>query len=206
MKSLPCTLLLVLFISFTARSQNLPVNHIQAALGYSSHGSGDLKGIAFSADLTRHIKKRLSIGVTIGSTIHDGSIPLYFTGPGNEEIDGSIRYTVAGLQLVVNGGIDIVRDENNELILKAGPMFRYQSSGLPDQYEIAYPAATGLPYPVIIYSHSTPQRTYSVGGALQLQYNYMIGQRWSLGIMSGFQVDSNGDNIFQAGVTTGIRF
>lgn len=205
MKYLYCTAL-ALLVCYSGMTQNSSINHIQIAGGLSTHGSGDLKGCAVSASFTHYFKKKMCFQVSVSNTIHDGSDPLYFTGSGGEQVDGSIRFTVAGLQLSGNLGVAIVRSDDHELLLSAGPLLRYQSSTVPDYYEIAYPAATGLPYPVVIFKHSGPQRTYSAGGNVKIQYNYTLNKKFSIGILSGFQADSNGDNIFQTLLSAGMRF
>lgn len=197
-------ILLFLIFSLSAQKNELPRYHLQVSAGRCFHGSGDLRGVIFSTDFSKYVKKKLSLGLSLSGTVHDGNYPLYFTY-GNQEVDGSLRYTVAGVQLAGLIGYGIVRNEEHEIQIEGGPLLRYQSSSLPDYYEIAYPAATGLPYPVIIYQHSSPQRTYSIGGVLQLHYNYTFSRRFTIGLLAGFQADTEGDNLFQTSLSAGIR-
>jgi len=199
---------LFLLLCFYCKSQDTTFqakNFLQLSGGVSKHGTGDLKGIFFSTEYGRYFRPKLSWSISLSSSIHDGSEPLYFTA-GGQQIDGSLRYTVGGIQLGGNFGYSFLKKYNHEILAKTGIFFRYQSSSLPDQYEIAYPAATGLPYPVIIYSHSTPQRTYAIGGSLQVQYSYTINEKVFIGSVLGFQADSKGDNISHISLTSGIRF
>ncbi len=181
-----------------------PGQYLQISGGSSKHGSGDLKGILFSTEYGKYFRKNISWSLRLSGTIHDGYYPLEFLA-GGQTIDGSIRYTVAGVQLGANLGYSIFRNDKHELLTKGGALLRYQSSSLPDYYEIAYPAATGLPYPVIIYNHSTRQRTYTVGADVQMQYSYSIKQKWFIGLLGGFQFDTGGDNVSQISLATGFR-
>ncbi|HEX7847439.1 MAG TPA: hypothetical protein VF476_16675 [Chitinophagaceae bacterium] len=199
---------LAFLFSFHSNAQTKPdnlKNYLQVSAGRSSNGTGDLRGIIFSTQYGKHFKKKLLWNVFFSGTIHDGSYPLKFT-VGTREVDGSIRYTTGGLQLGGGIGYSILKKSSHEILAKANCLFRYQSSSYPDYYQIDYPAGTGLPYPVILYSHSTPQRTYTVGGEAQLQYNYVIKEKWSIGIIGGVQTDTDGNTITQISLAGGIKF
>jgi hypothetical protein len=183
----------------------LPVHHLQVAMGSSRHGSGDMNGIMFSTEYSRYIQRKVSWHASLSGTIHNGNTPLHFTDQQGNDVDGSIRYAASGMQLAGLMGYSIARSAWFDFQAKAGLLFRYQSSTVPDQYEIAYPGATGLPYPVIIYRHSSPQQTYSGGGIVQLSYNFTFKEKYSLGLLTGFQADIAGDNIFHAMLAAGIR-
>ena len=69
-----------------------------------------------------------------------------------------------------------------------------------------YPPLTGLEIPVMYFEHREPQHTVSAGGSTQLRYDLTLKKKTSVGLLGGFQVDSNGDNITQVGLSLGRRF
>ena len=189
-----------------AQEKKTPYTNIAGlSAGRSRHGSGDINGFIFTTEYSRYIKKSFSLGVSISGTIHDGSSPLFFTGSGRS-IDGSIRYTVAGFQLSPTVGYSFVKTPRHEILARLGGLLRYQSSSLPDDFIIYYPAFTGLPFPVIVFNHTTPLRTFTIGATGQLFYYFNVTEKIFAGVIAGFQFDSGGDNISQVGICTGIRF
>ncbi|MCY7421487.1 MAG: hypothetical protein LH478_07065 [Chitinophagaceae bacterium] len=185
----------------------VPDQQISVAIGTSKHGTGDMAGIVFNTSYSKKFKKNLSWIVGIGGSIHDGQHPLYYTFNGNE-VDGSIRYTTAGLQLNAYLGYDLLKAGNHQFQLRLGPLLRYQSSSNTEGFGIYYPApGSGLPFPVVEFNHRTPQRTYTAGGSAQAGYNYTISKmNLSIGLDAGLQTDTNGDTITQLSLSVGKRF
>lgn len=201
------TLSLSLFFPFILFSQTkFSPNQIQVTAGRSTHGTRDMRGIIFITEYTNYFKKSLFWTIALGGTIHDGSRPLFFNDAYGNAIDGSIRYTTAGVQATSHLGYSFIKTSRHELGIKVGALLRYQSSSYYDRVSISYPLATGLPIPVITFDNTTPQRTYAFGGSAQILYNYSINKAISLGIQAGFQTDTNGDTITQAAFTIGKRF
>ena len=184
----------------------LPSQHIQLHIGRSFNGTGDMRGFVFTTHYGKYFKKRLEWSASLTGTIHDGSNYLMYTDPGGKLIDGSIRYTTAGAQLSGQLGYAALRNVQHELMLKGGPLLRFQSSSYYDIYEILMPAITNLNYPVIAFNHRTPQRTVSAGFNLQLHYNYTFNNKILLGILAGLQTDTEGDTISQLSISVGKRF
>lgn len=200
-------LLLLLIAPWVLFAQaKFPNEQLQVIAGPSNHETGDMRGVIFTTEYIHYFKKHLSWTVALGGTIHDGSIPLFFNNQNGNSVDGSIRYTTAGMQTTSHFGYSFIRTSRHELEIKAGALLRYQSSSYYDQVSISYPLATGLPMPVISFENKTPQRTYAFGGSSQIVYNYTINQGISFGIQAGFQTDTNGDTITQAAVTIGKQF
>lgn len=197
---------LILSLSSPAQQKNtrLP-KELQLSAGRCFHGSGDIQGFIFSTGYLKHFKKRLSWSIDLAGTIHDGKSPLFFTGSNGQEIDGSVRYTVAGVQLAAHLAYSFFQRGDHEIQGKAGIVFRYQSSSLPDDYTILYPGATGFPFPVIIFNHTGPQRTFAPGAGVQMQYKFFIRPRVAIGLLAGFQADTAGDNLSQLCLTAGFR-
>lgn len=89
--------------------------------------------------------------------------------------------------------------------MQAGPLLRYQSSSYFDEINVLYPAATGLPTPVIAIINNSPQKTFSLGGIGQLYYNYTIKNNVFVGLSAAMQIDTNGDLINRLAVSFGLR-
>ena len=196
-----------LFSSLNSFSQvTTPKKQIELIAGRSVHGSGDSRGLNFSVEYSKHFKKKLNWSASIGGTIHDGVFPVFYEYPTGVQNDGSIKYTTAGLQVLTHLGYNFFKSAKNELLFKLGSVLRYQSSSYWDVVTVLYPPLTGLPYPVVVFENSTPQRTFAVGGTTQIKYSYTIKQKISLGILAGFQFDTNGDNISHLSLTIGKIF
>ena len=201
------TLSILFFFPFVLFSQTKsPTDQIQVIAGRSTHGTGDMRGIIFITEYTKYFKKHLFWTMALGGTIHDGSTPLIFDDQYGNAIDGSIRYTTAGVQTTSHLGYNFIRTSRHELGIKLGTLLRYQSSSYYDQVSVYYPLATRLPAPVISFENKTPQKTYAFGGSSQILYNYTVSKAISLGMQAGFQTDTNGDTITQAAFTIGKRF
>ncbi|MBL7740972.1 MAG: hypothetical protein JNK14_17250 [Chitinophagaceae bacterium] len=194
---------------FTTMAQNkLPGKAIQVAGGYSRHGSGDLKGIVFGAEYRNYLSKRFSLNYSLRGTINSGKETIIvnnlITG---ERTDASVRFTTAGVQAGVNGGLSIIRDLKHELMVSLGAFGRYQSaSNGDDGYSIYYPQQTSQPTVLIGYDNRTPQEIFTAGGIFQLQYSFTFRNKVFIGLAPGFQTDTNGDVILQAALTAGKRF
>jgi hypothetical protein len=183
-----------------------PKRQIELIGGRSVHGSGDTRGLNFSVEYSKYFKKRLNWSASIGGTIHDGVFPVLYEYPTGVQNDGSIRYTTAGLQVLTHLGYNFIKSRKNELLFRLGSVLRYQSSSYWDVVTVLYPPLTGLPYPVVVFENSTPQRTIAIGGTTQLKYSYTTKRNISIGILGGFQFDTNGDNISHLSLTIGKRF
>lgn len=202
-------LLIVLFIIAvqTANSQTLPDQSVKINIGRGRHGTGDVQGLLLGVEYERYFQKRLSWLTELGMTIHDGSDLLLVTEANGEVHDLSYRSTTAGAQLVGKIGYHFLQTKNWDMGIRIGGLLRYQSSSVPNNRTTIFPIVTGLPLPVYITEHTSPQRTYSVGGMSQLFANYTIKQKIILGLTTGLQLDTNGDTIFpQLSFTIGRRF
>jgi hypothetical protein len=199
---------IVLSVYFKLNAQDkLPGNAIQVIGGFSKHGSGDYEGIVFGTDYIHYHTKKLSLTYSFRGTINDGkeTIIVNNTTTGTRT-DASVRFTTAGVQLGVNGGLSIIRSQHHELMLSIGAFGRYQSaSNGSDGYTLYYPQATGQPTVLVGYDNKTDQNTYAFGGIGQLHYNYTFKSKFYIGILGAFQNDTNGDVIPQAALSVGRR-
>lgn len=205
----------ILFISiiFTfqqvSAQSNLPFPNesLKLNIGRGKLGTGDIQGLMFGVEYEKYFQRKLSWSIEIGTTIHDGYDLLLVTEADGKVRDLSYRYTAAGAQLVGKIGYNFIKTKNLDFGIKIGGLFRYQSSSVADDVTMIFPIATGLQIPIFINEHTSPQRTYSVGGITQLFASYTIKQKIILGLTTGFQADTNGDTIFpQLSFTIGRRF
>lgn len=176
-------LLTILVILFLINNKSVAQNNLaQFSAGFSRHGTGDLNGVSFVFDYTQYLKKNLAWRIAFGDDIHDGSSPLFYEYPPGNQVDGSYRYTTAGLQ--AGGGIrySFMRNDHHELFLNLDGFFRYQSSNATSGVGISYPAITGFPFPIIEIENTSPQRTYSVGAAPRVGYNYTFNKKIVAGL------------------------
>ena len=204
--SFVCLSLLLLSNLLSAQSNQSLNNHVNISFGRSIHFSGDIPGIVFSTEFSKKIKKKISYSIALVGTIHDSEDPLFFSGPSGQQIDGSIRYVTAGVQTSAHLGYHFISTTKSDFQLRLGPLLRYQSSSLPDVVTIVYEPITGQPIPLIYFEQFEPQRQLTVGGSLQLRYDFTFNGKISLGLCGGFQIDSDGDNIAQASLSIGRRF
>lgn len=204
-------LLLILLLSFKESlaqyGLKLPSRSLKFNIGRGKLGTGDIQGLMLGVEYEKFFQKRFSWSAELGMTIHDGSDLLLVTEASGEVHDLSYRYTTAGAQLVWKIGYHFLRTKNWDAGVRIGGLFRYQSSSVPDDVTMLFPIATGLPVPVFINENTSPQRTYSVGGISQIFASYTIKQKIILGLVTGLQLDMNGDTIFpQLSFTIGRRF
>jgi hypothetical protein len=200
-------LLLISCLSFSQDKNLLNTRQLNFSIGRSKHGTGDMRGLIFNTEYAKSFKKRLSLIMGVGGTIHDGVRPLYFTAPDGKEIDGSVRYTTAGLQAKTQIGYSLLKTNKQELQIRPGAVLRYQTSSYYDDVTFLYPGAgIGIPFPVVVFNNKTPQRTFAVGGNAEIFYNYSITPKILIGVLAGLQTDTNGDTITQLSLSVGRRF
>lgn len=186
---------------------SLPRHAIQLAGGYSKHGSGDMNGIVFGTEYVSYLSNHFSLNYNLRASINSSKdeIIIIDNNSGFRK-DASVRFTTAGVQLGINGQYSFIRNAKHEFLVSLGGFGRYQSaSNGSDGYSIYYPAATGIPWVLIGYDNSTPQKTFSVGGLFQLQYNFTFNNKVFIGLSPGFQTDSNGDAMPQVVLLIGKR-
>jgi hypothetical protein len=185
----------------------LPKHLIQAIGGPSRHGSGDMRGVIFGTAYRKYTSPKFSLEYSIKGTIHSSVHTLIFTdNTFLQSTDASVRFTTAGVQLGVNGGLSLIRTRKDEFIISLGVFGRYQSaSNGDDGYGLYYPQQTNVPTILVGYDNRTPQQTGAFGGLLQLHYNHTFNNKIAIGIAPGFQTDTHGDAIPYAALTIGRR-
>lgn len=189
--------------SQTTSTKNHPT-FLYANANRAFASTGDNYGLSVAVGVEKQTLKRGSITLEMLTTIHDNERGLFFEyPPGGPVNNGSVRTTTAGVQLAAMAGHALVKTSHWNLIAKLGALVRYQTTSIPDSYEIQYPAMTNLPYPVIVFDHWEPMRTYAVGGIGKLALRYSFNSNLAIEASSALQVDSNGDNFAHYGLSIG---
>ena len=183
-----------------------PQKHLQVYIGRSFNGTGDIRGFAYKTEYGQYFKNKYSWYINMGGTIHDDAEPIFYTDQSGNQIDASVRETTAGFQVSGLIGFSFVRNDKHEAILKIGSLFRYQSTSYNDILGIFPPAGTGLNFPVVSFINKSPQRTASLGGNLELIYNFILSKNITIGILVELQIDTNGDTLRQTLFSIGKRF
>jgi hypothetical protein len=200
-------ILIICFILFTIPYLAIAQKkQLQMLGGWSKHGSGDLRGFYYGFNYSKYFKPKLSWQVSVEGNMYDGYFPLYYTAPNNSVVDGSYRYSISGLQLGYNLRYSFLKTDNHEAIISGGAFVRYQSSSASDAITVLYPIVTNLPIPVIYFQNETPARTIAVGAYPKIEYNYTLKKKITIGMIAGFQFDTNGDNIMNLSLSIGKRF
>jgi hypothetical protein len=158
--------ILLNFFSATAQKKQL-----QMLAGPSKHGSGDLRGFYYGFNYSNYFKQKISWQISVEGDLYDGSLPLYFEMPVGNRVDGSYRYSIAGVQLGYNLRYSFLKNKNHEALISAGAIIRYQSSSASDAINVLYPILTNLPIPVIYFQNETRQRTIAIGAYPKIEYN-----------------------------------
>ncbi len=208
MKTITTLVLLFFFFSASAQTnQKFDQSFVNLTAGRSTHGTGDMKGISQKITYGKYFRKKLLWSVSVGASIHDGSLRSSTTQSDGTVLDHSFRYTAGGIQTSVGLGYSFIKTKRNELGLKVDGILRYQSSSYFDQLFIVFdPQTTGIPYPATYIINTSPQKTYAIGVSPELFYNHSIGKSLFLGATANFQADTNGDVITNLSISIGKRF
>ena len=198
-------------LSEKGSTQNkLPNKALEFVGGYSTHGSGDMRGIIFGAGYKTYLSKKFSLNYNMRAHIHSSKEEIIILSPlvNNGRKDASIRFTTAGAQLGINAGYSLWRNRQHEFMVSAGGFGRYQSaSNGSDGYSITFNSSTpGLPRALVEYDNRTPQQTITAGYIVLVNYNYTLNNNMYIGVEPGFQNDTNGDVLSQVALTIGKRF
>lgn len=180
---------------------------IQLIGGFAHHSSGDFGGLLFGASYTRYLSHRFSLDLNLRGSIHDQEMYFSFPHPTiqGETVESSMRSTTAGVQLGVDAQLSVIRSRHHEVMIGLGGFGRYQTSS-PDGYGAYNPIASGIPEVVFSMYNYSKQHTIAAGALAQVQYNFTFSNNLLLGIKGGLQDDTEGDLIWQAGVSVGKRF
>lgn len=202
-KYILCVFIVIAVMPDLAIAQN---KQLQITGGWSKHGSGDLTGFCYGFHYNKYIKPKLSWQLSVEGNMYDGFSPLFYNDQNATVIDGSYRYSISGLQVGYNGRYSFLKNAKSEAIVSVGGFMRYQLSSASDVVNVIYPAITNLPIPVYYFQNTTPVRTMAVGAYPKVEYNYTFKKKITVGVIAGFQFDTNGDNIMNVSLSLGKRF
>lgn len=197
---------LVLYVHLFSPQQIFAQRQIQISAGTSFNGTGDIRGVAFNTEYGENFKKKFSWHVGMGGTIHDKVEPVFYNDQSGNSVDGSVRATTAGFQIIGVLSYSVFENEDHDFSLRVGPLLRYQSTSYWDILAVYHPAGTGLPFPVVAFFNTSPQRTLAIGGTTQMGYQFSINKKFTIGILGSLQLDSNGDMLRNAFFTLGRKF
>lgn len=192
--------------SLNGNSQTLQRRGIELIPQISFTGTGDVWGPGFTIRYTNYFKKRFSYSLWAGCTIHSASDPLSFTDSLGRFYDISIRDVTGGIQCGSTIEYALIRSKKQEFKLGFGGLIRYQSTSLPDIVTVFYPAGTGIPFPVYVFQQESRQKTIAIGANVQIGYNFIFKNNLYIGVLSSWQMDSNGESILPTGLTVGKKF
>lgn len=199
--------LIICFVAGTASAQeNDSKTSVQLFFGRSFNGTGDVFGIEYGGVYSTRISKNRFWFIEAGGTIHDGSIPVFYTHSSGALIDGSVYYSTAGMQFVPGFALAVLKRKNHEVSVRLGAMGRYQSTSYWDFVEVIYPIATGLDFPVVRFINTSPKRTMSIGGRGSLVYTYSFTSKLIASLSASLQADSNGDLLTATSIGIGRKF
>ncbi len=192
-------------IAQSANGNNRPNAFL--SIGRSHTGTGDLNGFIFGFTYGEQMRNNLFWNASLESTLHDAeTVDYFFIDESGNSFVGKSRYVTGGFQLISTLGYNVSLGSHHEIGLSLGPLLRYQSSSVPDAVSIFYPAITGLPQPVQIVEFTDAFKTISLGGTCRISYHYKINNALFLGLIGGFQTDTNGDTISYYSLLMGRRF
>jgi hypothetical protein len=190
-------------VGFDVLGQTTRRATLSLAGGYSKHGSGDFKGLFVDVGFYRQFGRKFRLGFDLATTIHTGRDAILINDNvfNNRTIDGSVRFTTAGIQFGAGGEWRIIRNRHYEVALGISSILRYQSaSNGDDGYNIYLPSQTGQPTVLVGFDNKTPQQTISLGFAPNTAVYFISRKGSRLGPVISLQLDSHDDVIFNAGL------
>ena len=114
------TLLLIQFHAYGQKQDEM----LSIAAGPSFHGSGDMPGLNFNFEYRKYFRKKIYYAIDIAGNIHNDQFYLFYTTPDGMDQDGSVRTTVAGLQLGGGIGYNLIRTNHHDLSFKTSAFYR----------------------------------------------------------------------------------
>lgn len=181
-------------------------NSLTAEFGMNMHGSGDIKGLQYGARYNHFLSKRFDFILSFEANLNDSRDNLFiWNDPDGNEYDSTLHDVIAGMQLNLGVGLNILNTQKHQLGVNPSILFRYQATSIMGTTITDYPPITGYPVPIRYLIREEPGNTYAVGGSIRLFYNYKLSAKYFIGINPGFQLDSNGDTILFSTLSFGIR-
>ncbi len=194
-----------IFISFAlilcaAFSYGQLENKIGIFAAYSGHGVEDLMGFKVTAYHEHAFNPRISIVNGFSTTIHwgtnNGFNDLY---PGITPQNNLMKFTTAGIQLQSSLQAYIIKGRFFNFSLDAGPIFRFQSSSVPEIYSF-HQDASNYPEPFYVIIDNSTANTLAIGYDIGVTARKKLDEKIYMGIRASYQNDSQANSIFSVGL------
>ncbi len=179
-------------------SANLMPDAVQVSAGYSTHGTGDAKGVFLDFTWDNSLNRRFDWSNSLGATIHSGTIFQPIVLPEKN----SYYFTTAGLQWASMTHFNVLGMPEHKLRIGAGVVARYESSSQPKVVSL-YDDPEIFPDPFFVINDAGVHQTLAVGYIAGVSYLAQLSPQWQAGLRASFQNDTNGAAILQLGVTLG---
>ena len=199
--------IIFLFSSLIAFSQSTnKETSLSVEFGRNIHGSGDIPGFQFGLRYNQSLNKRFDLIIAAEGNINDNEArPFTWEDGRGNTFDGTIHNVIAGFQLNVGVGLNIVNSSKHKFGFNPSIHGRYQATSLFDALIIDYPILTGLDFPIRFEIREQPGRTLALGWSGRLYYHYRFSSKHLAGLNVGIQNDTNGDTIMLATLSFGWR-
>ncbi len=202
-------LLFILFLTLTSINfygQNSN-NSLSADFGVNMHGSGDIRGYQYGLRYNHFLSKTFDLIIAFEANLNDSQdYEFIWEDPDGNEYDSTLHDVIAGMQINLGIGLNIINTNKHQFGLNPSVFFRYQATSILATTITDFPALTGYPVPIRYLIREEPGNTTAVGGSIRLFYNYKFNSKYFAGINPGFQLDSNGDTILFGTLSFGIWF
>lgn len=201
---------LFLIASIQTFGQNIdrPTSFISFHFGLNKHGTGDMSGYSYGTNYEIFLGNKWFVNIGFEGTLNDDKgLAFIWKDPADGySYNSTLHYVTGGFQLLIGGGFNFINNRNHRFGINPNIFGRFQVTSLNDVESILYPPLTGFPVPIKFIYNTTPSRTFAFGGALKLFYDYKFNNNYTIGLMGGFQIDTNGDTIRYAAIRLGKYF
>lgn len=192
-------LFLMLLISVLLTAQESGTNNSSSIMfhfGRNIHGTGDIPGYQYGITYSKNFSKNIYYSIGFEGSLNDAEQRSFiYEDPEGNLFDGTLNDVTGGFQLVASIGYSFIKTTHSDFGVSVGALGRYQTTSIGTSVEILYPPITGYPIPIRMILNDEPYRTLAFGGVLKLNYNYTFKKGFILGLMPGFQIDTNGDTL-----------
>jgi len=106
-----------------------------------------------------------------------------------------VRYTTAGVQVGYGIRHSVLQLKRHDTEIGINSFVKYQTSSLYDSSNTLFAPITVLPFPVVVFEHFEPARTYAVALKLMLSHRFKLTPTVNIKAFGDFQINTNGDTI-----------
>jgi hypothetical protein len=114
---------------------------------------------------------------------------------------------MSGLQMGAYAGKQFQIFKKHYLRTDLGPILRFQFNS-NDGFGVYYPPEIPIPFLVYAFENTVnaKRNTFAIGAKVVIQYRYLIGDKWQVGLHASAQIDSQGDHFYNYGLTFTTNF